>query len=273
MDNWLLKSVADATCTILNGLIFVDERVNMKDMLNPAHGKIVRYENSAYGDTDKPPVHYFNPPNPTAGHINVSEYLQRMSMMGYSPEAGLPERAGAAVGGAAVSRVTGRLGLVASIIDEQALRDIAHIKAYNTMQFMGEDVYVPIAGNYEEELRLAYGVTGAGAQIQVSPWDIGNFSFQVLPYTSRMGAMDDTAAMSEVLKTLSGNPQTMMELSSGLRSTDLFLEFFKKLGFSDIDKFRRYAGDSGMQLGMQTMEPEQIQSQVQSGNLVPIGEM
>jgi hypothetical protein len=88
-----------------------------------------------------------------------------------------------------------------------------------------------------------------------------------------MGAMDDTAAMSEVLKTLSGNPQTMMELSSGLRSTDLFLEFFKKLGFSDIDKFRRYAGDSGMQLGMQTMDPEQIQSQVQSGNLVPIGEM
>ena len=273
MDNWLMKSIADATCTILNGIIFVDERVNMKDMMNPSHGKFVRYERGAYGDTDKPPVHYFTPPNPTQGHLAISQYLQTTSGLGYESEMNLPERPGAAVGQAAVGRVTGRLGLIASIIDEQALHDIAHIMAYNTMQFMGQDVYVPIAGSYEEELRLAYGATGAGAQVQVSPWDIGNFSFQVLPYTSSMGGLNDIAAMSEVLKTLSSNPQTMMELGGNLRSTDLFLEFFKKLGFTDIDKFRRYVGDSGVQLGMQAMDEEQIQSGVQSGNLVPMGEM
>ena len=273
MGNWLLKSVADATCTILNGLIFVDERVNLKQMMNPSHGKFVTFENSAYGDNAGPPVHYFTPPNPTENHIKIADYLGNLSKLGYEGEAGLPDRPGAAVGAAAANRVTGRLGLIASIIDEQALHDIAHIKAYNTMQFMGEEVFVPIAGSYEEELRLAYGVSGAGAQIQVSPWDIGNFGFQVLPYTSRMGGLDDTSAMSEVLKTLSANPQVMQELGGNLRTVDLFLEFFKKLGFTDIEKFRRYAGDSGMQLGIQAQSPEQIQQGVQSGNLVPMGAM
>ena len=273
MGNWLMKSIADATCTILNGIIFVDERVNLKQMMNPSHGKFVTFENSAYGDNQGPPVHYFTPPNPTEGHIGITEYLANMSKLGYEGEAGLPDRPGAAVGAAAANRVTGRLGLIASIIDEQALHDIAHIKAYNTMQFMGEEVYVPVAGNYEEELRLAYGVLGAGTQIPVSPWDIGNFSFQVLPYTSRMGGLDDTAAMSEVLKTLSTNPQVLQELGGNLRSTELFLEFFKKLGFTDIEKFRRFAGDANMQLGMQVMPDEEIQQGVQSGNLVPMGEM
>jgi hypothetical protein len=265
--NWLMKTKADASTTVLNGYTFVnDSRVNWDDIMNPSQGKMVRVMNDAYGDFDiNKMVASFYPPDTTQNHLGDAQILQQIMMSGYDADmSNMPERPGVAGVQAVQGQRMGRLARIANIIDEQGMRDIAYMKAYNTMQYMSQDMFVPIAGNYEKEMRMAFDSISSEAQIQVSPWDIGNFAFQVVPFTGSFSAMDDTAAMGELMKTLMNTPAAQQQLQ-GFRFDQLLVDYFRKTGLTDVEKYRDFVSNG---VNVQVMPDAQVQEQVQAGNLV-----
>jgi hypothetical protein len=276
--NWLMKSRMDAVNTVLNGLIFWDEsKVEADDILNPGMGKLVRVKNSAFeqGGIDRF-VHQMKIDDPTVGHMQNIMELGEMGRadLGLSQVdlANLAERTPAAGINAAQAGMFSRLDRIAMMIDFQAMQDLAWIKAFNTQEFMSEDVLVPIVGRYEQQLRRELGEDTDQSDMTVSPFDM-DFNFEVVPYSSMLGDTNNPQAISEMIKTMLAVEGVAAQVATQYRIEDMIAWGFKSMGFEDIEEFRIPADQVQQQasVNMQTMPDEELLAQQQAGNVVSIG--
>ena len=268
--DWIMKARMDAVNTILNGLIFYDaSKVDEDDLLNPGMGKLVRINQSAYGEggIDRY-VHQMQIADPTVGHLGDIGTLDTMArnyngtgdiIMGVMDN--LPERPTKGGINTMAAQALSRLQRLAQIIDYQGLQSLAWQKFFNTQQFMSEDVYVPIIGNYEKDLRREY---GDAREILITPLDV-DVAFEVIPYTSS-APVDDISAQSEVVKTLFAVEGVGAQIAMEYRVGDIFQAVMRKMGFDDIGEFRTANG--GQPLKLQVLPDQQVQQQVQAGNFV-----
>lgn len=270
--DWMLTSHATNVRKVMNDMIVVDPtKIHMPDMLNPLPGKIIRTRESAYGQQ------------------NLESYIKQLTVTDVTknnvPEASIffdfmnhvlgtqdiiagntqnqPERPTAVGLQMANQHAMSRLQRIAMIIGEQFITPLSWHMAYNTLQYMGEDVAVPIMGRYEKYLRAEYGV--GEEEVWVSPFDLTP-NFEVEPHNGVMPGAEDMNAMSTVLQQLMPIDGVGAEIAGRLNLTGMFLQWARKAGFENVHEFINQTG-GGVQ--PQVMPDDQVQQMVQAGDLAP----
>lgn len=272
MDFLIRSHVANVRKALNDMFIFDPTKIEEEDILNPEPGKLIRMKSSAYGNQSiDQMVKQFNVVDVTQNHLGHTglfmEWVQRI--MGTEDIAmgdlsNMPERPTARGITAAQTGGLSRLQRMAAMMGMQSMQDLGFMHAYNTLQYMEEDVAVSITGRYEKELERMFG----GQDAWVSFWQL-NPHFDVKPRHGAMPNLDDVQAMSQVMTALMGVEGVPQTIFQGLDVNRFFLAWAEKTGFKNVQDFIRETG-GGME--MNTMPDEQLQEQVQAGNAIPMEE-
>lgn len=290
--DWALKTRNEAINSILTGFIAFDaSKFDAAHFKKPGLGKLLPFRNSGF---DARPIsdyiYNFQMTDPTINHMDFVAQIMKMSADGLGTSevmagdlSSLPDRPGKAGIAAATGGPFARMSLLGARCEEQAFMRLANIKACNTRQYMQEDVYVPlIGGEYDwlkDEYNLEpgddlfvsgdYGMEGTPGMAGI--WDIADWDLEVESISVDSPALDDISQMGEVLKTAMGYEPIQMMIAQAFRWDDIFMRYFRKTGFSDINDFRaQNAGQPMPQTNVVTMPDEAVMQQAQAGNLIQL---
>lgn len=274
--DYLINSRITSVRKNLNDMLAWDPEVfEEEDMMNPEPGKLIRIKRGFFGE-DSLANHIFPIPTSdvTAGHMNDAMGVLDMMRQANSTSdiamgdlSKLPERPTAAGINAAQQGALSRLQHIAKMIGVQSMRDIAFQEAYNTVQFMGQEVSVPILGRYEEILRREYGLPSGENQVPVSPFDL-DLEFDVTIGNGTMKVNENLQAMGQVLQSAMVIPAVQLETFSTIDIPRMFLQYARKSGFENVQEFIKEGGD----INAQVLTDHQVQQDLQAGNIVPLGQ-
>ncbi len=268
--DWSMRAQVTNTNMALSGFLAVDPvRVNISDVKRPGPGKLLRVKPGAYGQNS--PVRDAIESIPIA-HV-TGDYLAHTPLLmelmnralgttdvAMGDLSGLPERPGASGINAAEMGAGRRMERIARVIAEQTMYPLTFMFTYNTLQFMGQDVYVDIKGREEERLRQRYGADSL--QVPVSVYDLSP-NFNVVPYSESLTSQNGQA-WTNILQTLlgvDGVAQDLMAQLGGIKGA--FLHWAKAVGADDISTL--------MDATVQMRSDEDVANQVSAGNLVAMG--
>ena len=290
--DWAVKSRNEAINTILTGFLAFDaSKFDPAHFKKPGMAKLLPFRNSGF---DTRPIsdyiHNFQMTDPTINHMDYVAQIMKMSADGLGTSevmagdlSSLPDRPGKAGVAAATGGPFARMSLLGSRCEEQALMRLANIKACNTRQYMQEDVYVPLIGGEYDWLREEYDLQDGddllvsgdynreGSPGMAGIWDIADWDLEVESMSVDSPAIDDLSQMGEILKVAMGYEPIQLMIAESLRWDDIFMRYFRKTGFSDINDFRKQnAGQPMPQTNVVTMPDEAVMQQAEAGNLVQI---
>jgi hypothetical protein len=265
--DFLFNSHIENVRKAINDMIVVDPYlVNINDLKDPKPGKIIRTRRPAWGRGVDKVVQQLGIQDITRLNIADSSYITQwmdrisgadQSMQGALRQGG-PERLTKSefqgTRGAAVSR----LQRLAMVVGMQFMQDIGTMFAVHTQQYLDEQTAVRITGSRTEQLKQMFGSNSA----RVSPYDLAvNYDLIVRDGSIPGGNFSD--AWIEMFKTISTSPELMQQFDV----TKIFMYIASQLGAKNVEDFRRNLG----QIQQQTMPDQQVQDELQAGNIVPIG--
>jgi hypothetical protein len=250
----------------INDMIVVDpEMVNIWDLQNPGPGKIIRMRRSAWGrGTIDQAIKQLDIRDVTQNHVADADFL--MSFMqkvlgSTDPATGHIVNKGPRISASQASQaktsVLSRLEKTARIIDMQSHQDLAYMMASQMQQLMSEDTYVKAMGEWGQRLQADFGITPQSGRIPVSIFDL-LIDYDIVSHTGSVPGSEDPDTWIAVLQMAGGIPP----LAATLDWPRLFKHISRQMGAKNIDDFI-------MQTTPLVMPDEQVQSQVQQGNLVP----
>ncbi len=268
--DWLFSShIANVRKAINDTLIVDPYLVNIDDLRDPEPGKLVRMRRAAWGKGVDNAVKQLNVTDVTRGHIADAGYvvdlINRTSavndgVMGVRRKGG--ERVSAAEAqGDRVSALS-RLERLARVLSLQAFHDISHIFASHVQQFMTEETYVNIAGEWPKEFQEIFQVQEGMAK--VSPFDLLiNYDVEVKDGSIPGGSFADVWV--QLFQIMTQQPEVAQQFDV----VKVFKHIAVSLGAKDVNSFVRKGGG----INPMTMPDEQVMQQVQAGNMIPVGEM
>lgn len=153
-----------------------------------------------------------------------------------------------------------RMERMAKVVGEMAMNPLAYLLAFHTQQLMSEDTYIKIVGDWVTDLQSEY---KPEQKVKVSPFDI-LVEFDAIP---RDGSLPyDVSGISErwvnLYQVLAQNPQVGAQFDM----VRIFKHIARLMGAKDINSFAQ----KQQQMQTQVMPDQQVQGQVQQGNLVPV---
>ena len=266
--DWLISSHVTNIRKAINDMLIVDPMmINLEDLKDPRPGKIIRTRRPMWGKGVENAVKQLNVTDVTRNHVMDAQIITDiMQRVGAAPDSlqGIM-RAGGERRSATESRDTrvsafSRVDKMIMLGNLQAMADIGLIMASQTQQFMSQDTWIKIIGDWPKELQTEYGSAG---MVKVSPNDIN------IPYDVRIS--DGSPASGEyvdswlqLFQIAASNP-TVWNSLDGVR---MFQHIARLTGAKNIGDFMRKGG----QIQPQVMPDEQVAAQAQAGNLVPIGQ-
>jgi hypothetical protein len=276
--NWLINTRFANVAKVIHDFLLVNPfAIEWDDLLEGGPGKIIRITPEFYRHTA--PLNSYAQQlavqDVTQGHMNDFNNFMGLTktlsgfgdtvdgnILSSSPDRPTAAGINAAAGGGAakVEYISGRIGT-------QMLDELAFQEGWNTVQFLQEPQRVELFGRLEQDLRRIYGPEVN--ELLVTPDDIRG-PFQVVPHDGSMSQMRNLTAVTEVMKTLLGVEGAVQEISARTDLVSMFLNWAKASGFDDISAFVK----SGAPAPQVTYaEPEQIESQLDAGNIVPLEAM
>lgn len=261
--DWLFSSHIKNVSKAINDMLIVDPfLVNIADLADPRPGKLIRMRRAAWGRGVKDAVQQLNVVDVTKGNINDAGFLidliSRTSgandiLQGIMRTSG--ERRSATEARDAKLGAINRIAKSAKIASMQSHYDIAYMFASNTRQLMEKETFVRFIGENAEILKETYG--GKPGTL-VSPTDIDlNFDIVVNDGAIEAESVDTWMRIFEIAATQPAIQQRV----------DLF-KIFKHVG--------KLAGAKGLEhfeINTSVQQPEQIDREVQKGNMIPMDEM
>jgi len=272
--DWYLNSRVTSVRKSLNGCIVYDPLViNQSDMNDPEPGMRIRTRKSLWGKKVGDAIEMLQFPDVTQGHVaDAAALLSLMKetsgatdvLQGVRRERG--ERVSATESRDVRLSALSRLDIKSLLISWQFMRPLSIMLASQTQQFMSREVYIRIAGRWEEELGALYG--GGGKPIAVSPLDLA-VRYDVLPYDSSAMAGEYASTWVQLLQIVNSSPELMVKIDV----TKLFKNIARTLGVRNISDFDRRQSPVGVQPTI--MPDEMVAAEQQKGNIIPIqgGEM
>lgn len=143
---------------------------------------------------------------------------------------------------------------MAKVMWLQGFHDLSFMIASQTIQLMEQEQAVKIVGKSVDELRYEYGLDKFA---QVTP-DTIDVPFDVVPHDGTIPGKGDANAWNAVLQTITKSPELMQELDA----PRIFMHWARLSGAKDVYSFRRIAP--------QVMADQEVEKQVQQGNMVPM---
>lgn len=277
LTDWLIRSRVYNLAKTVNGVTIIDPtKFEMDDVLNPGPGNVWRLKQAAYnqGGIDAF-AKQLQVQDVTKGYMqDLSQAMDMMrnglgtnnSTQGVMSD--MPERPTASGIGSMLQASMSRMAYVVRMICLQAVDDLAMQMAYNTRQYMSKEVAISIVGPYEEDLRAEYGLPPGTKGMSVFPGDLMDLSIDLEPHNPVLTGQDDAQGIQQVMQTLMAVPGVAQSLASDTNVVGLFHKWARKMGFDDVYEYSRQGG----QATFATMPDEQLQQQVQAGNLVPMSQ-
>ena len=250
----------------INDMLVVDPYlVNMNDLKDPQPGKLIRLRRPAWGRGVDKVVQQLQIQDITRANIADSAYITQwmdrisgadQSMQGAQRQGG-PERLTSAEFQGTRNSAVSRLQRIAMIIGVQFMQDVGEMFAVHTQQYMSKDTYVKITGDSEKEMRALLGNNG---RTKVSPDDI-RINYDLIVRDGSIPGGNFSPAWMEMFKIIGTTP----ELQQQFDIPRIFMYIAEQLGAKNVEDFKRTTN----QMQPQVMPDEQVNEQVQAGNLVP----
>lgn len=261
---WNSKMAFFKKCLL--GEFLVDQsRVNLRDAMNPAPGRIIRVSRLAIGMRIADVMQQLQV-NDTTGNVirdimALHDWMQRASgatdtLMGIMRTSG-ERRSATESRGARLSSLS-RADHFTRLRSIQSMYDLGYLMASQSSQLMTQPFYARIMGRWEEELRAEFGPNAMYATINPSDLDV---VCDVIPGDSYTGGEDFFDSWIQMYQIIVGNPALMQQFDI-LR---LFKHIARMGGAKNVSDF---INRTPMQA--QVLPPDQVAQQAQAGNIVPI---
>lgn len=252
----------------INDMLIVDPYlVNINDLKSPEPGKLIRLRRPAWGRGVDKVVQQLGVQDITRTNIADSAYITQwmdrisgadQSMQGSLRQGGPERLTGAEFQGTRGSAMS-RLQRLAMIIGMQFMQDIGTMFAVHTQQYMTEETFVKIDGPYAKQLKNVYGDKNS---VKVSPFDI-SINYDIIVHDGSIPGGNFSDTWMQLFKTISASPALLQEFDI----TRIFMHIAQQLGAKNIEDFKKNVNN----IQVSTMPDDQVQQQVQAGNIVPTG--
>lgn len=253
--------IANVRKAINDMLIYDPYMLNSRDLQNPGPGKLVRTRKPAWGRGVKDTIMQLSVNDITRANINdvsfVMSYMERA--MGTDPSSmgalrqGGPERlTKGEFEGTQIGKYQ-RLERIAQVIAIQGFQDIGYFFASHAQQLMNEEIFISVYGPYQEQLMKEFGRAAKNGVIKVSPYDL-LLDYDVVIRDGTIPGGNFSRAWMELFGLIIKDPT--------LRNTFDIVRIFKHIA--------RNSGAKNVEEFVTVQSNEQVQKQVQAGNLVPV---
>ena len=258
--NFMYTSHVQNARKALNDMFIIDPSIiNYYDVINPEPGKVIRTRRAAWGNQMLD--HAFkqlNVTDVTQQHVSeaasLGQLMRRISATGDPMQGGFADRTtriSSREAGSVIGASLSRFQKNAQIIDMQAMQPLAMMLASHTQQFMQEDTYLKITGDWPS--KYLADLEQSDGRLYVSPLDL-MVNFDVLPTDGSIPGSEDPQIWTQLFQIASANPV----LAQQLDWMKLFKHLGRNLGAKNIDEF------------IVRVQPDQeIEQGIQAGNIVP----
>lgn len=268
--NWLFNSHIANVRKAVNDMLVVDPyMLNINDLKDPGPGKLIRMRRPAWGRGVRDAVMQLQVTDVTRQNISDSAWILSWmnnivgsdeSMMGSLRQSG-PERLTRGEFEGTRQSAMSRLQYIGKLVGVQALQDIAYFFASHTQQLMSEDTYVKTVGEWEDRLKSEFGPLAQQGKMKVSPSDL-LIDYDVELRDGSIPNDDSLQFFSEVFQTIAEHP----ELNQEFDIKRVFKHIARSRGVKNVREF--YRNPEGTQQP-QIMQNEEVQREVERGNLIP----
>jgi len=268
--NWLFNSHITNVRKAINDMFLIDPYlVNVKDLKDPKAGKLIRLRRPAWGRGVKDVATQFPVNDVTRQHIgDVSWIIQFMntisgsdeSMMGSMRQGG-PERLTKGEFQGTRAGSISRLERIARVVGLQAMQDMGYQFASNCQQLMDEELYVKMSGMWQEKLMQDHNVQIQDQRVNVTPFDV-LVDYDVNVRDGSVPGSNFSEFWIQAFNIIMSNP----EMAQRFDTMRVFKYIARNMGAKNVDEFEK---KDPQQVNTQIMPDDQVQQQVQSGNLVP----
>jgi hypothetical protein len=283
ISTWLLRSRIDNVQASLTNLIFADPtQIAINDLIDRNPHGIVR---TMPGVEPGKGVFIANVPDVTRGHWNdigaMSELKQRLSAASDAQQ-GMPTAEGGVRTATEIQRLTQlgsqRLGVLSRIISATSVRPMVRMMTSNIQDFFSKDGSIRISDS-DSASAVASMVEDGYLDFNISEIQ-GDIDYLVVDGTLPLEPTRNAETWINMLKTLNETGMAM-EYNSG----KIVEEAIRSMGVSDLDQFKigkeqQAEGPTPSQQmmlmekarGASVQPQQQVENEVQKGNLVPIGD-
>lgn len=268
ISNWMINSRVANVRKSMNNMFIVDpSAVHMPDFKNPQAGLLLRTRENFWGRGTKDAVTQLPVTDVTQGHLGDSTFANDMMQRGSGAVDSLQgimrsggERRSATEARGSMSGAVSRLEHMAFIISIMYQQDLATMYASHTQQLMTEERTMRILGTWPEVLRTTHASDKA---ISFAPEDL-LVGYDVVPSdgTSITTASANADVWTQLYQITASNPILM----AGFDMPRMFINIAQMLGAKNVQDFLVKGGN----LKINNLADQEVQSQVQQGNLIPL---
>lgn len=267
--NWLFNSHITNVRKAINDMFVVDPyMININDLKDPGPGKLLRLRRPAWGRGVRDAVMQLPVADVTRQNIQDSAWILNWmnnivgsdeSMMGSLRQSG-PERLTRGEFEGTRQSALSRLQYMGRLVGIQAMQDIAYFFASHTQQLMSQETYVKTVGEWEDRLKAEYGLTEGATTMKVKPQDL-LIDYDVELRDGSLPGEDSAQFFMEVFTLMAEHP----ELNQEFDIKRVFKHIARSRGVKNVREFYRAQP--------QTMPNEDVEREVERGNLVAAGGM
>lgn len=244
----------------LNDMFVVDPSIiNYYDLINPEPGKIIRTRRAAWGNQmldhafKQLDVH-----DVTQNHVGeanmLGELMRRVSATGENMQGAIADRTSrvsAREAGGVIGASLSRFQKNAQVIDMQAMQPIAMMLAAHTQEYMENESYVKVSGDWPE--KYLADLTDVDGRITINPLDL-MINYDIQPTNGKIPGSEDPQIWTQLFQIASQNPVIAQQLDW----MKLFKHLGRNLGAKNVDEFI-----------VRVQPDEEIEQQQMLGNIVP----
>ena len=271
--DWMFNSHIVNVRKAINDVLVIDPYLlNVNDLENVEAGGFVRTRRPAWGRGVENSFKQLVMTDITRNNVSdvtfIIEFMRQIAgtdnpMMGNLRSGGPDRLTAKEFQGTSVGAVN-RLERTAKIVGVQAMQDIGYFFAIHSQQFMSEPIYVKTTGDWSETIKQNFEINDG--RVLVNPQDIlVDYDLLIRDGSIPGGAYSDS--WIQILDIASKNPV----LGQRLDIMRLFKYIATNLGAKNVEDFE-LGGESAKQIPAQmtTMPDEQVEAQVENGNLAPL---
>jgi len=245
----------------LNDMFLIDPSiVNYYDVKDPEPGKVIRTRRAAWGNQmldhafKQLDVQDVTQQNVVEAN-QLGNLMRRVSATGDTLQ-GSPggqsrtTRISAKEAGGAIGASLSRFQKNAQIIDMQSMQPLAEMLAKHTQQYMKEESYIKVTGDWPDKYRSD--LTDQDGRLRINPLDL-LVDYDVQPTNGQIPGSENPQTWTQLFRIASGNPQ----IAQKLNWIKLFKHLGRNLGAKNVDDFI-----------VEVQPDEKIRRQQQQGNLI-----
>lgn len=275
--NWNFTSHIANVKKSLNGMLVVDPKfVNINDLKSPKPGKIIRMRQAGFGQDVGKAIQQLPVQDVTQNNVYntsvMTELMRNITAASLNASGGIEktgERVSASEANNTMRATLSRIDKDAIVFSKQAMDNMGYLLASQTIQMMDEEHWIRTNKKNFINLKKLYDKNFDEQTLALDDYgyvqinhDLIDVNFDVVCNDSNLTGMGDTGEWINLYQIMSQSP----ELAQQFDMFRIFEHIAKKMGAKNIEVFRRNIND----LQAQTMPTEQVKSQVQAGNLVPM---